>query len=150
QDFTITSLRPKSALETESNNQNMPILSSSNNNQIPNNISSKRILSSRPTSTSASRLICYRPIQDRESRNKFDFSKRMNPITVPDSRANGQFDHISLNNTLRSRPMSPLESRNNTMNILMNDICNTTNNSIQHFDMINNVIPSPFNEMTIY
>ncbi|KAF0541216.1 hypothetical protein F8M41_005596 [Gigaspora margarita] len=125
QDFTITSLRPESAHEIESNNQNMPMLSSNNNHQIQNNISSKRILSSRLTSTSASREsspICYRPMLDQESRNEFDFSKRMNPIVVPDSRANGQFDHISLNDTLKSRPMSPLESRNNTMNILMNDI----------------------------
>ncbi|KAF0549275.1 hypothetical protein F8M41_025454 [Gigaspora margarita] len=94
QDFTIISLRPE-------------------------------ILSSRLTSTSASREsspIYYRPMLDQESRNEFDFSKRMNPIVVPDSRTNGQFDHISLNNTLRSRPMSSLESRNNTMNILMNDI----------------------------
>ncbi|CAG8625361.1 3502_t:CDS:2, partial [Dentiscutata erythropus] len=118
QDFTITSLRP-STLETEANNQNMQTLSSK------------------------SSLIYYRPVLARESRIDFDFSNRssrMNPTTVPDSRANDQFDHISLNNTLRSRPMSPLASRNNSMNILMNDICNTTNNSIHHFGTINKVV----------
>ncbi|CAG8770198.1 17323_t:CDS:2 [Racocetra persica] len=58
-------------------------------------------------------------------------------------------DHTitSSNRTSNSRP---LESGDNMINIQMNNTHNMMNNSIFHFDTINEVVPSPFNKMTIY
>ncbi|CAG8711494.1 3381_t:CDS:2, partial [Cetraspora pellucida] len=140
-------------LEMESNNQNMSMPNSRDDNQNQDDIiSSNRILSSRPISISDSREdspIRYRSTLALKSRNEIDFLNRTSR-TASDSRVNSQFDYVSLNDTLRSRPTSPLRSRNNAMNILRNDNNNATTNSIHHFDTTNKVVPSSFNEMTIY
>jgi len=92
-----------------------------------------------------------------ESRNDFRISRMM---SVLKSRINNLNEFDSLNRILRqismansslnyinrtSRPIRPipLKSKDNTMNVL----CNI---SICHFDTINEVVPSPFNKMTIY
>ncbi|CAG8838514.1 29078_t:CDS:2, partial [Racocetra persica] len=125
--------------ETESNSQNTSMLNSRGNNRNQDNfISSNRIASSRLMPIPDSRedsLIPYRSMLALESRNGIDLNRASE--TVSDSRANSQFDYVSLNNTSWSRPISPLRSRNNTMNILRNDTHNAETNSIYHFDMTN-------------
>ncbi|RIA81770.1 hypothetical protein C1645_836424 [Glomus cerebriforme] len=63
---------------------------------------------------------------------------------IPDSRANSSFSYIT---SRTSRPrLIPLSPKDNTMNIGHN-IYNT---SQYNFNMTDESVPSPFNEMTIY
>ncbi|CAG8552259.1 21307_t:CDS:2 [Racocetra persica] len=138
--------------ETEFNSQNTLMLNSRGNNCNQDDfISSNRIAFSRFMSIPDSRedsLILYRSMLALESRNGIDLNRASE--IVSNSRANSQFDYVFLNNTSRSRPISPLRSRNNTMNILRNDTHDVETNSIHHFDITNKVVPSPFNEIMIY
>ncbi|RIA79763.1 hypothetical protein C1645_839965, partial [Glomus cerebriforme] len=81
-----------------------------------------------------------------ESRNKITPSNSTSKMisAISDSRANSPFGHIT-SRTSRSR-LTSLSSRDNTMNIGHNIL-----NTLQYnFNMTDEGVPSPFNEMTIY
>ncbi|KAF0381441.1 hypothetical protein F8M41_012072 [Gigaspora margarita] len=123
----------RTTVEMESNNQNSMFNSRDNNQNQDNIISSNRIVSSRLISIPDSRdnLTLYRSMIALKLRNKFDFLNRISRAVL-DSRMNSQFDYVFLNHTLRSRPISPLRSRNNEINIMRNN----THDTIQSITLI--------------
>ena len=73
--------------------------------------------------------------------NKFSPLNKFSKLIISESRTSSPLDYT--NRTSRPARLTLLGSKDNIMNIM----CNT---SICHSDTINEVIPSPFNEMTIY
>ncbi|CAI2181487.1 8979_t:CDS:1, partial [Funneliformis geosporum] len=61
-------------------------------------------------------------------------------------RANSPFGYIPSNRTVLSRP-TPLEPKDNILNISNNT---TLTQDAMNFNTVEEIIPSPFNEMTIY
>ncbi|RIA85927.1 hypothetical protein C1645_830082 [Glomus cerebriforme] len=84
-----------------------------------------------------------------ESRNEITPSNSTSKMisAIPDSRANSLFGHIILR-ILRPR-LTPLSLRDNMMNIV-NNSRNISNASQYNFNMTDEGVPLPFNEMMIY
>ncbi|RIA91336.1 hypothetical protein C1645_822196 [Glomus cerebriforme] len=87
-----------------------------------------------------------RPIPVLESRNEITPSNSTSKMisAIPDSRANSPFGYITSRTSMLK--LTPLSPRDNTMNIGHN-IYNT---SQYNFNMTDEGVPSPFNEMMIY
>ncbi|CAB5395553.1 unnamed protein product [Rhizophagus irregularis] len=78
-----------------------------------------------------------------ESRNEFVLSNRM--ISAVNLRNDVSNEYVHLNRNSLSVP----NSRENIINII-NNICNVINTSRYNFNTTTKIVPSPFDEMTIY
>ncbi|CAI2169572.1 10867_t:CDS:2 [Funneliformis geosporum] len=75
-------------------------------------------------------------------RKKLNELSPLNLRSRPESRTNSSLDYI--NRTSRLARLIPLRSMDNSINVLPNALISS------HFNTIGQVVPSPFNEMTIY